>query len=213
MPAGDVSKSLLLELRYMLGDLNAATWSSTDLYSFLADGQQAVVRELRDAALYPLSKVTSATLTGGTASYALPSDFLREHVVKYKTLFATRTSLRDLELADDTMQDLTETTPYYYIWDGKIQFQVGTVTQAAAETYEVWYIASPTTISASVDPLVTTPYFNLLLDYAAHLAYVQNQQEVSAEMHLGFFTDACQVINAHYGGPEAWDEPPRDANP
>ena len=212
MATGDTSKEMLARVRLRLGDRAGTTWTSdTTLYAFLNEGFMALAQNVADAALYNLKKVQSAALVGGTAYYDLPTDFLRPRIVKYKDIVSIFWPVEEIQaLIDNPLYTVSESNPFFYIWDGDLYFEVGSVTQGGSDTYELWYIKTPTTISASADPDLGQPFYQPVEDFAVSRALEAAQEyELSAVM-MAHFYEATGLINERYKSSGAFSGIPND---
>jgi len=212
--AGTLTAELVLRVRRRVGDLAGVTWSDSTIRGYLSEAQTRLAASLHPGVLHDLSKVAGATLTAALADYALPSDFLRERLVLYKTLTAKRTPAEEYPLkTTGGLAGQSETKPHYWLWGGYLKFLVGTVTQTNGDTYELWYILDPPALSASVDPVVARPLYGLLEEYAVGRCLEENGQPRVAAMILQRFEDLCRIINARCSGNVIHDGPLTDRRP
>jgi len=219
MAAGDISKTMLSRVRARLGDKAGNTWSSSTLYAFLNDGFRALAQEVPDGALFHLTRIDSQALVGAQSNYDLPTSYLRPRIVKYKTLYAKRWPIRDLQaLRTNTAYTPSETEPYWYIWDNDLHFVVGTVTQGNGEKYELWYLKQPVTISASVDPELPRQYFLPVETYAVSRALesISGPDETGqgaaaeAKRQMALFHELCFVMALRFRTDVPYDGTPND---
>lgn len=213
MAAGDLSKAIKGVVRSRLGDPAGTTWSDAEVYAYLNAAQLALAHHLCDAGLWQLTKVESTVLVGGQEKYDLPDDFLRVRTVKYKGIIARRWTVEELDALRANANPLTapsETNPFYYIWENDVVFEVSTVTQGGAETMEIWYIATPTTMTDGVDPVLGGQLYNVLEDWAVSLCLEQNRQYDEAQVESAHFLEQCALITSRYAGKPAYDGVPND---
>jgi hypothetical protein len=201
-------------VRARVADLAGAHWTDAELYAFLNAGFLELAHSLPDAALVGLTEATTGALVGAQNEYDLPSDFLRERLVLYKGKVAVRWMVRETgALISDSLiaGAISEANPFYRIWDNDVIFKVGTVTQAGAEVYEVRYIREPTTISSTVDPDLSSAYFNPVEDYAVALCLAEAGQAGAGAVQRAHFDEFCQLVTAQYSNPDfVYDGIPKD---
>jgi len=211
MAAGDLSKEMLARVRMRLGDRAGKIWTSdATIYAFISEGFNVMAHDVVDAALYELMKVQSAVLVGAQDEYDLPSDYLRPRIVKYKGLVAVMWPVDELRGLELTLYTPAETSPFFYIWDDDLVFEVGTVTQAAAETYELWYVKTPTAVTTTVDPELGEAFFQPVEDFAVSRCMESQQEYGMAAVLMGHFIETCGIINRRYAGAPAFDGIPND---
>jgi hypothetical protein len=172
MAAGDITDSMLGQVRLRLREPAAAFWTDAEVLDYLNKGQMALAaEEALDAAMLPLTEVRAATFVSATFSYALPYDFLRERFVSLGGVPCQRVELVDLDaLRTNVFFAPTAARPFYSIQDGGLTFHTNSEDPATL-TYEVYYVRKPmwvravTSISAG-GAVVTAAVHNLTT--AAH---------------------------------------------
>lgn len=198
-------------VRARLGDPGKTTWKDAALYAYLTEAQRHLANELCDAGLWPLCARATITIIAEQTNYDLPADFLRERLVKYKTRFARRWSLADEDsLRDNPQTAPSETNPFYYVWNGDLQFPRITPTQAGGETIDLWYLAAPGPISAVSEPILPKPYFNTMETWAVARALEQNEQFEVADVEMAHVVEETILYNSRYSGKPAYDGVPND---
>ena len=212
MAAGDVSKVMKATVRSRIGDLAGTTWTDDEIYAHLNAAQYALAQNLCDAALWQLTKADSTTLAGAQDNYDLPSDFLRERLVKYKGIVARRWPVEELDALRANPQTApSETNPFYYIWVNDVVFDVSAVTQGNGDEMEIWYIAEPTEMDDDTDPDLGTQFHNIIEDRAVALCLEHGQGEWDeAKEQTAHFLEQCILINSRYAGKPAYDGVPND---
>ncbi len=198
----------LLRVRERVADYTGVRWTDATLYRYLNDGFLAVANQLDDEALFSLYDLETTSLVTGTVAYALPSDFLRERMVAYKSVYATRLNVRDLHT--NSLQTPSETEPYYYIWGGSLRF-TNSVTNAGTDTFKLWYIKKPTAVAAGVETELGDAYHGLAEDYAVALALMETDGAWGyAQWLMELFREEVGIINARFGGPTVFEGVPSD---
>lgn len=206
MAAGDNAKIIKATLRARLGDRDGSRWSDAELYVYLNEAFMELALALPDNALPHLTSVDSDTLVAGRNNYDLPSDFLRARLVKYKDIVAKHWPAQEREaLRADSLLVPSETNPFWYIEDGDIYFEVSAVTQSGAETYELWYIKQPTTISDTADPDLPAHYWDLVETYAFSRCMEPERNFDMAELMRKHFDEECFLTALRHATPEAFE--------
>lgn len=213
MAAGDISKELKGIVRNLVGDKAGTGWSNQELYYYLNEGQRLLSRIIADGALWAITDVESAALVSAQSGYTLPTDYLRERLVKYKGLFSRRWKIKDLRAIEEPypQSDPSEANPFHIIWHKKLIFYVDAVTQSNGEKYELWYIHRPADMTDSVDPELPSQFYNAMIDWAVGKAFEQKRDAGMAEVQKAYFYEQVDIINARYkGDKEAFDGIPHD---
>ena len=155
---------------------------------------------------------TIRLLLSSSTSYTFPTDFLRERLVKYKGIEARRWTLDEIDaLRANPQTKPSESNPFYYIWEGKICFEVDSVTQANGDEYEIWYVKQPTDIGDSADPDLPEQFHNPLEDFAVARCLEQATGDWEAsEVQMAHFLEQCMLVNSRYSGKPAFDGIPSD---
>lgn len=213
MAVGDLSKGLRGVVRNLIGDQAGTGWSNAELYYYLNEGQRLLCRIIADGALWAVTDVEAADLSAGVVGYTLPTDYLRERLVKYKGLFSRRWKIKDLRAIEEPYPQCvpSEANPFHIIWQKKLIFYVGTVTQGDSEKYELWYIHRPADMTDGVDPELPSQFYNAMIDWAVGKAFEQKRDAGMAEVQKAYFYEQVDIINARYkGDKEAFDGIPHD---
>lgn len=207
MAAGDQSQAMVKGVRYRLGDLGGVTWSDAEIYDYLNDAQLSLAHSIVDGGLWAVTKIGEQVLTAELSDYALPTDFLRDRLLKYKGIPARRQSVRNREVRrDNAVMVASETSPYYDIHGGKICLDVGAVTQADGEVYALWYVKQPATMSDSVDPELPSLFFNAMEDFAVSRCLEQSGVKEIARVQMGDFLEQVGLVNLRYEHEEVFDD-------
>ncbi len=213
---GALAMTLADAVSLRIGDLAGDNWTDTDIYAFLSEGQRYLAQHLCDSALWSLSKVETVTLVAGTAEYDLPSDFLRDRAVKYKTVWAKRWPLsKEDSLRRNQFTSPSEANPYYLIWGGQVRFPRLTVTQAGSENFSLWYIRVPPAMSEAEleEPVLPTALYNLLEDFAVMRCLEARGDAGPAALRHSHLVEEIMTVNARYRGKPAFDNLTRDPKP
>ena len=191
MAVGDTSKALLSSLRYRLGDPASLLYSDATLYRALNWGYMEAANSLPDAALYQLFALDAVALVASTSYYALPGDYLRERVLVYKDLPAKRWDISEVgTLGLGTLAEPSEDHPLYYVWAGRLYFPF-VVTQAGGETYDLYYVKQPVTISDSADPELGPEFDDIVEQYAASTVL---QREPDTQAHSAAVLEQLRIL-------------------
>ena len=198
-------------VRSRLGDPGKVTWTDAALYAYLSEGQRHLANHLCDAALWPLFAVASSLVVVAQTNYALPSDFLRERLVMYKTLYARRWTLAEEDALRDNPQSLpSETNPFYYLWHGDIWFPRIVPTQAGSEYVDLWYLKATGAIDGSTEPVLPLVYHNTIETFAVGRALEQQRMYDEAKVERAHVLEEVLEINSRYSGKPAYDGIPND---
>ena len=210
--AGEIAQKMKSIVRDRVNDKAGTRWSDPDIYAYLNEGQQALAHYLCDGALWQLTSVEQTDLVDATNNYDLPSDFLRERLVKYKTIVARRWTVEEIDALRANPQTApTEANPFYYIWAGDIYFPEITVIQTNGDQCEIWYIKQPTDMSDAVDPDFGKQFHNLIEDFAVSRCLEQGDGDFGqAEVQAAHFLEQCLLINSRYRGGSSFEGIPAD---
>ncbi len=216
MAAGDNSKQIISELRARLGDRSGDIWEDSVLYAFLNECCQTLAQVLPDGAMPDLTAVDQQLLVAAQSSYDLPTDFMRARLCKYKGIVAKHwPSLEKEALRDDVLLVPSESNPFWYIEDGQLHFLVGSggPTQSGSETYELWYMKNPATMSDTVDPSFPEHFWDILETYAMARCQEPIGSFDLARLLRSHFHEECYLIGLRWRTPEAFEGISFDPDP
>jgi len=206
MATGDNAKDIKATIRARLGDRNGDLWSDAEIYAFVNEGFMELAHLLADNALPHLTKVESDTLVGGTSNYDLPTDFLRARLVKYKGIVATHWPAMEKDaLRADAIIVPSESNPFWYIENNDLYFEVSAVTQTNGDTYELWYIKQPTTISDAADPDMPEHYWDLVETYAVSRCMEPDKAFDLAKLFRQHFDEEVWLTALRHATPETFE--------
>lgn len=200
MAAGDRTARLVAQVRSRIGEITAQGIPNSDILAYLNEAQADLCWQLNDAALAVLSEQYAGALTIDEAGYALPTDFLRERLVVYKTKVATRVRVSDLaDLTLNTYRVPTEANPSYYLWDGcQLWLRAGLKTSGL---YNLYYQRSPVAMSATVDPELPEEHNDLLVTFAvSRCREATGDFGESERLWAQYLTSASTINSRHYHG-------------
>lgn len=203
--AGEITQEIMANVAGRMGDPAFDDFTEAEVLAYINAGYRKIVDLCVDRALWQLTAVDETLLVAGTSKYDLPSDIARPTLVLYKTIPAIIWSHADMRALKKPNANLgaSETTPYWTVVDGDIEVFVGDggVTQAGAETLDLWYIKEPTTVSETVDPELGKWFQNAVETYAVSLCWSQGQGDSNqSRTELIHFYAELQRINAPYIG-------------
>lgn len=204
MAVGDRTDQLIAQVRSRIAEPSEQGTLDTDIVAFLNEGQLDLCLQVDDAALGCLGEQVTAALTLDEAPYTLPTDFMRERIVTYKTKVARRLRVVDLgALIWNVYMTPKETRPFYYLWDGpSLWLRAGTKT---AGNYILNYLKIPTDMSTSVDPTLTSEFDQLLVTFAVMRCREATGDSVESERLWVEYLDRCTVLNSRYSGGLPYD--------
>lgn len=188
--------ALIQDLKKMIGpgievdDAGLAVWLN-DSYLYLVD-------EIQKANPDYFTKSATADSKENQTEYALPNDFERAMMV---TIDLAGTTYRPqfLELGETksygaSSEYFTLANPRYYIVGNKIGF-LPTPTETADENIRLWYVYTPTELSADSDEPAFPKKFHHLLKYGAYATYLdQDDEHVAAENMRRRFDDRIEKM-------------------
>jgi len=168
----------------------------TDLQNLIGPGPEVdaagLTTWLNDAYLYVCDEITqsnpdfftlssTASLITNQAEYLLPSDFERILMVEIEVAGVWRRALplpeiNKVPISESTQsQGFTDAMPVYYLYGGKIGLRPNTYT--TGDTIKIWYVYTPTELSADSDtPAIPTKYHHIL-KYGAYANYLDEDDE------------------------------------
>lgn len=201
----------LAVVRARLNDPGKVNWGDSTLYVYLAEAQRHLANYLCDAALWPLFAVQATTIVAAQTNYALPTDFLRERSVLYKSVYAVRWTLAEEDaLRDNPQTTPTESLPYYYLWDGDVWFPRIVPTQAGAQTVTLRYLKTTGVLNGSTEPVLPLVYHNTMETFAVGRALQRAKAYDEAKIEMAHVLEEIFLINSRYSGKPAYDGVPND---
>lgn len=205
MAVATVSVELCARVRSLIGEPSTGTWTDTEIYSSLAAAQEDLINCLCDSALFDMSEISETALVAGTNAYDLPDDYVRARLAEYKSIYGKKHpvqwigALGEGTAAANVHFEPSETNPFWRIHNNKIVWSVGSVTQAASEKYNLWYISSPAAdISGTADPELGTELINMLVWFAVSRCYEQRGDFDKAKIMMGYYDECWSLINKRY---------------
>ena len=188
-----------------LGDIALTQVNATDFIAWGNHGQIRIVRETEC-----LQGIQQTNVVAGTASYALPVDFL-----KYKrvTLDGKPLGFTTLEELDqyDSHRDVsnTQATPAkFYRWN-QSTYLFPIPAAAGTANLDVWYIRQPAALTAIGNtPSIPVQYHETLLLYCKAKAYEQIEnydmarlvmQEFQAELAEAQYDESTPLADSYPG--------------
>ena len=200
---------MLAAVRGRINEPSEQGLTNAQLLIFLNDAQMELCIELNDGALAALKTSQTVALTLDEAAYALPTTFMREQVLKYKTILARRWSVRELDALSGTnvLHEPTEGRPYYFLWNNQLWIRAGTKT---AGNYIFYYLAEPTDMTVVLDPSLPVEYDDMMTTFAVSLCREAQGQLAEAERMRQEFLGRCRVVNSRFGGAAPYDNVPGD---
>ncbi len=166
MKASDV----ISRVRNITGDVNSLQFSDEQLLDWINEGVRecAVMNNL-------LQKSGTSASVIGTSDYALPTDILKLHSVKYDGVKLDILTLEQFDARYGTADDITGTPMVCYIWAGKVNFFPA---PAAVGSIRIDYIYDPVIITdPNTELSIPVSYHQRIIDYT--LAQVAQQDDNS----------------------------------
>lgn len=209
--AGTISQAMLATVRDRVADPAGTRYLDAEIYAWLNEGLQAIAHAVADEAMTPLTSVDSTALVTSQNNYDLPSDFMRERLVKLIGVVSRRWQQREWDaLSHNSMIVASASNPFHYIVDDDIRFHAGSITQSGTDTCEMWYVKSPTTISGTVDPDLPAPFYNLAEDWAVARCFENARRWDLASIAMAHFREQCVLVNSVWNGSGIFDGIPND---
>jgi len=197
MATGDISRGIKNRVARRIMDVGNVEVSDVEIYTWLSDAcmdiltrqPEATNPEVCTSKTYDATTSSSPILEAGVDEYTLPTDFLWDRKLSYQAdysdatspiTYAKRLNIEQIGEADANQKSGAATNPYYWIWDGDLNMDVGTmVVTARIILYYVKYVPNYTVsaattvftpetgaIGAAADPIVSRLYFPAIEDYA-----------------------------------------------
>lgn len=193
MATGDVSKALLALVRSRAGEWSTNSLSDASIYDQLRRGQLELCDRLMEGLLTELLTTASGSLTASRV--ALPvSGFWRPREVTFATKVARATTIEGKPLI---VQEASVEYPFYYLMGGYL-YGLGCSATAA---YTLTYLAQPTAISSSVDPVLAVPLHDLMVDFAIVECMKMRQRWAEARELEKDWLARIAMENSRFGGP------------
>lgn len=186
---------LVIDLKNMIGpgpevdDGGLTTWLN-DAYLYVCD-------QISQANPDFFTKAETASMVTGQTEYSLPADFERALMVELELSGTWRRAMPlpgigSLPISENT-SGLTYNPgdPVYYIYGGNIGFRP--LTFATGDTIKLWYVYTPTELSADTDTPAFPAKYHHLLKYGAYATYLdEDDQHAAAEAMRNRFEQRIQ---------------------
>lgn len=208
MPTGPNGRTanLLSQVRARVGEQSEQEILTAAILAHLNEAQHDLCLQLSDAALYALQCEYEGTLTLDGNPYDLPSDFMRERVLKYKTIVARRWPVYKLDAlyGTDAYSTPSATNPFWYLWGNQLRIMAGA---PSAGSYYLHYYRVPAdmTTDATSSPSHAMEFDGLLVLFAVSRVREGQGQLDESERLWQEYLDRCAVINSRYGGAMPYD--------
>ena len=210
MAAGDVTKALRNAVRARIGPASTLGFTDAQIYSYLSYSQHDIAWRVPDAALNELTSVASGNLAG--SSFTVPTDFLRERLVKVGTTGVVAGRVSVAEQKSISALEPTATNPFYYLWyDGStVKFRLFVGNDVSTLAYTLMYVAAPTAVDASTDPLLNTGLHGLMVQFAVRRCRELRGEYDLAQVELAAYLASVSVVAFRYGHTKRNDGAPGD---
>lgn len=177
---------LIVDLQNLIGP--GIEVDNSGLLTWLNDSYLQIVDAISEANPDYFTKSATADTEDGRQEYELPDDFERAIMVNLQIDGTWRRvrplgSVNDVEtLADTTsLNNYTIDDPRYYIVGGNIGF-VPIPTETANENIKLWYVYTPTELTADSDEPAFPKKYHHLIKFGAYANYLdQDDEHVAAE--------------------------------
>lgn len=203
MAAGDISDSMVAQVRARSGLESVQQVTDADIFRFLNAGQRYLGLALRHGILPALLKRASGTLS--SSKITLPSDFIYEQILM---VGADESVARPIatahydQILGNTLHVPSLDTPYYQIWYDsdasavRLNVYVGNASSTAAYVLDYW--ALPPDIDTDTDPVVPASVQTMMVEFAvARLREYQRapavKEQIFAQLH-----ENINVLNSRY---------------
>ncbi len=193
MASGDLSDAMVTRVRQRLGEWATAGLSDAEVFAALNEGQIDIAWKLPDAALRGIMSSATGSLTA--SAFTLPTDFMRFRTLTVATVYATYWPVSKV-MAMRGIAAASAKQPFCTIWGSTCTVYVGAPTSTAA--YALQYIAEPTTITTSVDPVYDAYLLDLIETFAVESCLRLRQRTAEADEVLARYNQALGVIDSRY---------------
>ena len=191
---------LMALVRARIGEPSQQGVQNSEIIGYLNEAQFDLCAQLNDAALYALLEEQVGTLTLDALPYALPADFMRARVLKYKAIVAQRWPIIALDaLTNDALHVPSESKPFYYLWDSQLWIEAGTKT---AGSYYLHYYRLPVDMAdtTSSSPSLPLELDGLLIAFAVSRCRESKGDAGESEQLWQEYLSRCEIINSRYNG-------------
>ena len=227
--AGEISRMMKQRVLRRVDDTGNQVFTDAEVYCWLSEALRDIATRQPDQSLPELCVTATwgpttsygSLISAGDSTYALPSDFLREKGLKYADAsegtdrWATRIAHRELKQYTEVEAASAGTKPRYWIWEGNINLEVGTV--AAADSFTFYYVKEPADYTVSVstsdaetlaaetggidddtDPTVSRHYFRAMEEFAVARCHESRKNWGRADTCLLIYEKLLQEVKARY---------------
>jgi hypothetical protein len=187
---------LIEDVRSRADEDTAGFWTDTMITRWLNMANRKV-----SFLLECLEDTDEQNMTAGTASYALPSDYLKVKRVRADSLPLRPISMPELDRCETTGSPSTDTrgTPsHFYMW-GDLLYLYPTPASSVTSGVKVTYYKRPATLIGTTDePELPEQFQDLLVLYALHLALQRDMLYREADIILGEFRELIDEAKRYY---------------
>lgn len=179
-------------IKRMFGDESGVQLEDTDLYGWINDAQDEIVKRNR-----VLKAKSTAPSVANQADYTFPSmDILQIESLHYDGRKLRNVPFAEAErlIIDPTnAADRSDEPWLWYEWNG-----IFTIfpTPASIKTITVYYTKVPTKVSTTADVLsLPDKYYSYIIDYCLKQAYEMDEDLQASQLKAQQFTEGLGVLN------------------
>jgi hypothetical protein len=208
--AGEITLALSASLGIRLEDASQVTFTELDKIDMMNKAQMQMT-DLLDLGYFPELEVVEATLAptanvyaiSGLASVPLKGKEGIKAVKVYpggsNGLWGVEIDIRDIKKQENTLMACTDRQPGYYIFASNINVLCAT---SASTKIDVYYLKTPTVMSASADPSIGSSLYGILLLLAEAFCWNSDAQLDRGVKALDMAMMEIEILNARYTKPK-----------
>jgi hypothetical protein len=213
MAAGDITKAIYASLAIRLEDPSNETFTNADKIDMLNKAQDQLTNFLHDGYFSELETVeTSKSVSSGYLAFSSLNSGLgilrgKEGIKAVRfypggsTLlakWATEIDIKDIKKQENSLLACSDSQPGYYPFASKINILATTLTSS---TVDVHYLKMPVTMSDTVDPIINSGLFTILINLAESLCWNSDAKLERGNAALTMAMKQIEVLNTRYTMP------------
>lgn len=187
-------------VRAQLTEIDPDFWTEQEIYNLLWNAEIVLTTEVGCCETTSLDDTIAAT-----REYDRPANAIKISRVTYDRKKLKKITFTDVDSLEGDTEDDGE--PDYYYEYGKFIGLVPTPTEI--KTIKFYYSMIPTKLTnVSTEFTIPEEFSHYLADYALYFAYLKDQQNSTANIHLGLWQNNLRLAKDQWGSRNSLDSYP-----